>query len=74
MEIQRQLILNSQPEHMKVLINGAINIMLMHYDSAIKSALYDLYESVPKQTNDADWWDDDLRKAMDNAKILIDTQ
>jgi hypothetical protein len=38
----------------------------------ILTALTDLYEAVPKQTNDADWWPDELTKAMGQAALILD--
>lgn len=37
----------------------------------IIDVLEDLLEAIPKQTNDHDWWDDDLTHAVDKAKKVI---
>lgn len=36
-------------------------------------ALDNLLSAIPSQNNDADWWSDDLRKAINEAKELIGT-
>lgn len=37
----------------------------------IKEVLSTLYHAVPTQTNDADWWPDELTNAMNKAENLI---
>lgn len=37
----------------------------------LKDALQNLIDAVPKQTDDADWWDDDLTDAVREAKELL---
>ena len=68
LEAQRKLILDSQPKHMRILIDGAINMILIHYESELKNALYDLYKTT-HDIHDID--NEDLRKAMKNAKLLL---
>lgn len=36
-----------------------------------KTALEDLIEAIPGQTDDKDWWPDDLRTAVKNAEKLL---
>lgn len=37
----------------------------------MRAALEELHDAVPRQTDDADWWSDELRDAMEKAKLLI---
>ena len=34
--------------------------------------LQELLDSIPSQTNDKDWWPDELTRAVDNAKALLE--
>ncbi len=40
-------------------------------ETELLEALEDLLENIPKQTNDADWWDDGLTNAVRNANDVI---
>lgn len=35
-------------------------------------ALIELMDAIPKQTENADWWEDDLTRAFDKAKVIVD--
>lgn len=39
--------------------------------SYFKALLGFAVDSVPSQTNDADWWPDDLTEAMNNARKIL---
>jgi hypothetical protein len=39
--------------------------------AAALEALEDLLDAIPKQTNDADWWPDELSVAVKNARAVI---
>jgi hypothetical protein len=41
-------------------------------NAELLEALEELLEAVPKQTGDADWWDDNLTHAVKKAKKLIE--
>ena len=40
-------------------------------DTEIEDAIFNLYENVPQQTDDADWWPLDLWEAMNAAKNFL---
>ena len=40
-------------------------------DNKYKSALENLFYAVPSQTDDKDWWPDELTKAMQEAKNIL---
>jgi hypothetical protein len=37
----------------------------------LREALGNLVDAIPRQTNDYDWWDDDLTRTVAKAKLLI---
>ena len=70
-EKTKQLLIDGQPEHLKVLFSGTLDQLIIHYDGECKRALIDLYYAVPGQTNDKDWWPDELTEAMGKAFKII---
>lgn len=40
-------------------------------NTSYREALELLYDAVPKQTEDADWWPDELTRAMKTAEIVL---
>jgi hypothetical protein len=40
----------------------------------LEGLLEDLLEAIPKQTNDADWWPDELTKAVSEAKSVLNIE
>jgi len=45
--------------------------LMLSEKNALKLALENLHAAVPGQTNDADWWSDELRKVMEEAEELL---
>jgi hypothetical protein len=62
--------LNDKP-HLKVLVAGSIDQIVIYSTGELKHALSKLYHAVPSQSNDTDWWPDELTEAMGIAEKLI---
>lgn len=45
---------------------------LQECNAKLLEALEDLVEAIPGQTNDRDWWPDELTKAVAQAKSLLE--
>jgi len=70
-EKTKQLLIEGQPEHMRILFAGTLDQLLIQYNNECKRVLIDLYYAVPGQTNDKDWWPDELTTAMEQAFKII---
>ena len=46
-------------------------LKLRRDNEALTEALDDLIEAVPNQSNDRDWWPDELTHAMREAKAIL---
>jgi len=57
--------------HIKTLLEGSLNMLITQYESECATALANLYHAVPSQSNDKDWWPDELNKAMKEAAKLV---
>ena len=57
-------------ELMKVAVEEITRLRLQK--AVLIEALEDLIEAIPRQTNDCDWWQDDLTKAVKQAKAAVE--
>ena len=60
-------------EATEVIEQATKEILALRLQKAVLiEALEDLIEAIPRQTNDCDWWQDDLTKAVKQAKAAVE--
>ena len=66
-----QPIIDALPDSVKVLAAGQIETILINYNTLALKVLTNLYYAMPAESNDNDWYSDELRNAMNEAKKLV---
>lgn len=61
-------ILNSVPEHLRILISGEIEIILIKYESECTRALSNLTNEI---SGIKEWIEDGLKKAIEESEKLV---
>ena len=69
----REMAMTITEEAVETMKRAGIEITAQRLQIAVLTeALEDLLEAIPKQTNDCDWWPDELTKAVKQAKAVIE--